>query len=377
MITIFRKIRHKLAYENKLSKYLRYAFGEILLVAIGILIALQVNNWNGSRKELNAELQLYSNLLEDLSSEYNNVENDIDWVDDVNDFLFYVYNEANGEAQHDPDQYYNYLPYFYRHNTFIIDKYQESLSQLTNDKIHRYLKSYIRQETYTKEAVDEWNEHQLQQVRPFLSRYGINNTEVMFTEQYDEFAPIVNNMSLIDHSKLKEQYGSEEFDQLLFNIRFKTMWMAQNFRWMQWSIHRFQVILSKEMASTKLKGTYNMVYPETFDEFIVIGTSTGDIIDMLKEEVENKGTYEITETEVNAYGYDLMEDRKLEYALAIFRLNTELYPESWNTYDSYGECLLELGEIENGIKAYKKSLELNPNNSAAIEALENMKNGGF
>jgi len=374
MITIFRKIRHKLAYENKLSKYLRYAFGEILLVAIGILIALQVNNWNGSRKELNTELQLYSNLLNDLNNEYNNVQNDIDWVNRVNDFLFYVYNEANGEAQHDPDQYYNYLNYFYRHNTFIIDKYQESLSKLTNDKIHKYLKGYIRQETYTKEAVDEWNEHQLQQARPFLSLYRINNTEVMFTEQYDEFAQIVNNMSLVNHSKLKEQYGSEEFDQLLFNIRFKTMWMAQNFRWMQMSIHRFQVILSKELTLTKLKGTYEMVYPETFNEFIAIGTSTGDIIDMLKEEVENKETYEITEDEVNVYGYDLMEDGKLDDALAIFRLNTELYPDSWNTYDSYGECLLEHGEIENGIKAYEKSLKLNPDNYTVIEALKNIKN---
>ena len=73
MITIFRKIRQKLAYENRFNKYFRYAFGEIILVAIGILIALQVNNWNGNRKELNAELQLYSNLLNDLNSEYNNV----------------------------------------------------------------------------------------------------------------------------------------------------------------------------------------------------------------------------------------------------------------------------------------------------------------
>lgn len=374
MITIFRKIRQKLAYENKFSKYFRYAFGEIILVAIGILIALQVNNWNGSRKELNAELQLYSNLLNDLSNEYHNIGDDIDWVNNLDDFQSYIYNEISGEVQYDPGQYYNYLIYFYRHNTFILDKYQESLSQLSNDKIHGYLKGYIRQETYTKEAVDEWNEYQVQQVRPYLSQYGINNTKVMFTGEYEEFAPIVNNMSLINYSKLKEQYGSEEFDQLLFNIRFKTMWMAQNFKWLQSSIHRFQVILSKELASTKLKGTYDIVYPVTFDEFTVIGTSTSDMIEMLKKEVENKGTYEIIEREVNAYGYELMEDGKLEDALTVFRLNTELYPDSWNVYDSYGECLLELGDIENGIMAYKKSLVLNPNNTTAIKALKNSTN---
>jgi hypothetical protein len=50
MITLFRKIRQKLIYENKIGGYLKYAIGEILLVVIGILIALQVNNWNEGRK---------------------------------------------------------------------------------------------------------------------------------------------------------------------------------------------------------------------------------------------------------------------------------------------------------------------------------------
>jgi hypothetical protein len=51
MINFFRKIRRQLASENKFQKYFRYAFGEILLVVIGILIALQVNNWNEKRKQ--------------------------------------------------------------------------------------------------------------------------------------------------------------------------------------------------------------------------------------------------------------------------------------------------------------------------------------
>ena len=48
---IFRKIRQKLLTENKFSKYLIYALGEIVLVVIGILIALQINNWNQSKQE--------------------------------------------------------------------------------------------------------------------------------------------------------------------------------------------------------------------------------------------------------------------------------------------------------------------------------------
>ena len=50
MIKFFRKIRQKLLEQNKVSKYLIYALGEIILVVIGILIALQINNWNENRQ---------------------------------------------------------------------------------------------------------------------------------------------------------------------------------------------------------------------------------------------------------------------------------------------------------------------------------------
>ena len=50
MIKFFRHIRKKLLSENKFSKYLLYAIGEIILVVIGILIALQINYWNDERK---------------------------------------------------------------------------------------------------------------------------------------------------------------------------------------------------------------------------------------------------------------------------------------------------------------------------------------
>ena len=56
MINYFRRIRKRLARENEFQKYSRYAIGEIVLVVLGILIALQLNNWNEGQKE---EKQFY------------------------------------------------------------------------------------------------------------------------------------------------------------------------------------------------------------------------------------------------------------------------------------------------------------------------------
>ena len=58
MLKFFRKIRQKLISEGNLKRYLIYAVGEILLVMIGILLALQVNNWNERNKARNIELRI-------------------------------------------------------------------------------------------------------------------------------------------------------------------------------------------------------------------------------------------------------------------------------------------------------------------------------
>ena len=68
MIPFFRKIRKKMADDNKPMMYMRYAIGEIVLVVIGILIALQINNWNAEQKIEKEEISILNNLLESLYS---------------------------------------------------------------------------------------------------------------------------------------------------------------------------------------------------------------------------------------------------------------------------------------------------------------------
>ena len=72
MIKIFRKIRQKFLDKNNIGKYIFYAIGEILLVVIGILIALQVNNWNQKKIETKKEAFHLENILANLQDDLDN-----------------------------------------------------------------------------------------------------------------------------------------------------------------------------------------------------------------------------------------------------------------------------------------------------------------
>lgn len=69
MSVIFKNIRRNLAAQNRVMAYMRYAIGEIFLVVIGILIALQVNTWNHQRKDRKLEKQYLQDMLLDLKTD--------------------------------------------------------------------------------------------------------------------------------------------------------------------------------------------------------------------------------------------------------------------------------------------------------------------
>jgi tetratricopeptide (TPR) repeat protein len=104
-------------------------------------------------------------------------------------------------------------------------------------------------------------------------------------------------------------------------------------------------------------------------ELLEAGRPVDEIIALIQSAKLDNSDYDLSERAINSLGYQLMRQNRQEAALKIFKLNTSLYPNAYNTFDSYGECLVKMGKIAEGTRAYKKSLELNPRNESAIKAL--------
>ena len=83
--------------------------------------------------------------------------------------------------------------------------------------------------------------------------------------------------------------------------------------------------------------------------------------------------YIFSEGQLNNLGYQLMGKEKINDAIEIFKLNVEAYPEASNPYDSLGEAYMKNSNKELAIKNYKKSLELNPDNTNAVEMLKKIE----
>lgn len=80
----------------------------------------------------------------------------------------------------------------------------------------------------------------------------------------------------------------------------------------------------------------------------------------------------VAEERINNLGYGLLRQKKINEAIAIFKANVEMYPQSANTYDSLGEAFMSNGDREQAVINYKKSLELNPKNDNAVAMLKKL-----
>jgi len=193
MIKFFRNIRKHLINEGKTTKYLKYAIGEIALVMIGILLALQVNNWNESRIDKNREKEIVKIIYDELDENLNYIETRrnvlVSKIPQAADLLKLTGSNANPIPQ---------------------------------DSLGKYTKNLFFMPSYTPYTVnlnriinsEEFNLIRYDSLRTLLGEYGIhlNKTNLLF----DVVLPQKQHWKLIEHEIatfefLKMIDGSEDF----------------------------------------------------------------------------------------------------------------------------------------------------------------------
>ena len=90
------------------------------------------------------------------------------------------------------------------------------------------------------------------------------------------------------------------------------------------------------------------------------------------KEIKESNDYYLDENEMNTSGYQLLQSDRAKEAAAIFKLNVEAFPNSFNVYDSYGEVLMVLGDTSQAIENYKRSVQLNPDNENGLKILKDL-----
>jgi tetratricopeptide (TPR) repeat protein len=119
----------------------------------------------------------------------------------------------------------------------------------------------------------------------------------------------------------------------------------------------------------------NFFGPFTADQMILM-EKQGKSWKILRQNSVARSSYELNDSNVeaglNTQGYKLIQLKKLEEAIKVFTLNTQLFPNAYNTWDSLAEAYMEKGEKDIAIGFYKKSLELNATNDNATKMIEKL-----
>ena len=228
MIKFFRKIRQNLLMENKTGKYFKYAIGEIILVVIGILIALQINNWNELRKINLQEKSLFKKIIVDLEQEEKILNAALENYKGKSDSYEHIYNETIGKATYDStNTIYNSLRWHNVYDLIVTNKHASAISEISNDNIIDLLNQKIRIEVANSQAKNRFNIYKDEIVPEFFSRHGLHDNKVLFNLEKNKWSPIVNT-NIVNYDRLKLQYGTIEFDEILANLRIFIAWAVHN-----------------------------------------------------------------------------------------------------------------------------------------------------
>lgn len=204
MIKYFRKIRQQLLTQNRFSKYLLYAVGEILLVMVGILLALQVNNWNEERKEKVLEMEILEEISENLREDHKDHNQNVEYINrSINASKIVLYHLDNNLPYHDSlSTHFSWLaalPNFEPINSGYQNLLSNRVNIIKNDTLRRKISGIYNQYNWLRDYLKD--------------RQNGNNQPLLIdmTKKFKVLRPLDTAVPL-DYSSLKNDH---EFNALI------------------------------------------------------------------------------------------------------------------------------------------------------------------
>lgn len=245
MISFFRKIRQKLLEESKIRNYLKYAIGEILLVVIGILIALQINIANEAYKAKQSEQVVLKNLIQDLREDSLSFSDNLATLAQINILHQVLYeigvNGMDLEIE-DPNMirkliYYN--PIAIKNDPFVADK-------ISNEDIRKEINTYSRYLIDLDFTYSEYAGLLENRIRVFLADKKVHHLSNYFANRDNSVKGAVP-LDFVDKEGLILLSKTPEFQQLLLEASIKTKNTASNIEIVLNQNEKLKEVIQKEL----------------------------------------------------------------------------------------------------------------------------------
>lgn len=216
MLRFFRQLRQSLLAENRFSKYLLYAAGEILLVVIGILIALQIDTWNSNRADRLHEGLLVKNIIQDLTDDGAMLSQLIQQAQSRQNIHIQLYDATReASAGHDGENFSSEYLEFIDLVSQTWDNHKNSPQLISDLEIRNQLNKYLSNYQKASKYVDI-NNSNVTEAREFNKEYDIINLEVVFQSSPDnqDFDP----SRFLDSEQLRKTLKTGAFDEVVVEL---------------------------------------------------------------------------------------------------------------------------------------------------------------
>lgn len=223
MIKLFRNIRQNLLNEGKTTKYFKYAIGEIILVVIGILIALQINNWNEVRKQNRNFHDLYSNLLLDIKADSVSYSKNLKELKDINFLHEQLYKTGVKNDTTIVLKNPSILRYSIYYNPITKENDPFIASKIINDSIRKEVLTYFRNMKDMDDVYSELEDIIKTKMRVYLGDKKMYKLTNWFENKHKNTAIEDLSYDFIDNEELIVLSKDIEFQQILFEASLKNV----------------------------------------------------------------------------------------------------------------------------------------------------------